>query len=366
MVTKLCRMKVTVAGLSAAALAAAAWYWYRRRVRAPLLSAEDLKAGLKLMHPINGYCHLVEDDTGLIQPFDFDLAAVRDLRSRFRLRAHDIVIATYPKCGTTWMQQLVLLLLRGAEAECAPMRDAPWLEMSVSSAANGCKSSSPPLSVGELCALPLADPCVNSGRRVWKTHAPEAHAPWHGGAHAAAAAGAKVIVVARNAKDAAVSMLHHTANIPSFQWHGGWADFAPLFLNGQLESNLFWDWYEGWWRASRDYPTTVLWITFEEMSADLPAAVAKVARHLGLQTSLAEIRRVAERSGFVNMREEQARRDALATARGEHVKRGHLRQGQVGGWRAVLRACDTAAFDAKNLELAAACEGLLLYEGEAV
>ena len=114
LVTKLCRMKVTFAGLSAATIAAAAWYWYRRRVRAPLLSAEDLKAGLKLMHPINGYCHLVEDDTGLIQPFDFDLAAVRDLRSRFRLRAHDIVIATYPKCGTTWMQQLVLLLLRGA------------------------------------------------------------------------------------------------------------------------------------------------------------------------------------------------------------------------------------------------------------
>ena len=354
-------------GVFAAATLAAAWSWYRRRVRGPLLSAEDIKAGLKLMHPVNGYCHLVEDDTGLIQPFDFDLAAVRDLRSRFALRAHDIVIATYPKCGTTWMQQVVLLLLRGAEAECAPMRDAPWLEMSVSSAANGCKSSSPPLSVDKLCRLPPADPCVNSGRRVWKTHAPEPHAPWRGaGAHAAAAAGAKVIVVARNAKDAAVSMLYHTANIAPFQWHGGWAEFAPLFFAGQLESNSFWDWYEGWWRASRAYPPTVLWITYEEMSADLPAAVAKVARHLGLQTSSAEIRRVAERSGFVSMREEQARRDALATARGDHVKQGHLRQGQVGGWRAVLRACDTAAFDAKNLELAAACEGLLLYEGEAV
>ena len=158
-------------GVFAAATLAAAWSWYRRRVRGPLLSAEDIKAGLKLMHPVNGYCHLVEDDTGLIQPFDFDLAAVRDLRSRFALRAHDIVIATYPKCGTTWMQQVVLLLLRGAEAECAPMRDAPWLEMSVSSAANGCKSSSPPLSVDKLCRLPPADPCVNSGRRVWKTHA---------------------------------------------------------------------------------------------------------------------------------------------------------------------------------------------------
>ena len=37
-------------------------------------------------------------------------------------------------------------------------------------------------------------------------------------AQSASAAGAKVIVVARNAKDTAVSMLHHTANIPPFGW----------------------------------------------------------------------------------------------------------------------------------------------------
>ena len=57
---------------------------------------------------------------------------------------------------------------------------------------------------------------------------------------------------------------------------------------------------------------------------------AQVATHLGLQRSEVELRRVAERCGFSTMREEQARRDALAAARGGHVKKGHLRQGQVG------------------------------------
>ena len=52
----------------------------------------------------------------LIQPFDFDVPAVQALRARFTLAAHDVAIATYPKCGTTWMQQLVLLLLRGEGA----------------------------------------------------------------------------------------------------------------------------------------------------------------------------------------------------------------------------------------------------------
>ena len=361
-----------------AAAAVAAWRYFRRA--RPLLTAKEAGLGLKLMHPVHGYKHLVEEGTGLIQPFDFDLAAVRGLRQHFQLRARDVVIATYPKCGTTWMQQLVLLLLRGSDAECTPMRDAPWLEMSVSSAANGSKSSSPPISVDALCARPAP---LDGGRRVWKTHAPEHAAPWRAtaaarrkerksgrtasaaGAAGAAAAGAKVIVVARNAKDAAVSMLHHTANIPPFEWHGGWAEFVPLFLEGRLESNSFWEWYAGWWVASREQPSCVLWLTFEEMSADLLGVAARVATHLGLQRSDAELRAVADRCGFSKMRKEAAARDAAAAQSGAHVKKDHLRKGQVGAWRAVLRQEDVDAFDAKNLALAARCDGLLLYEGEA-
>ncbi len=34
---------------------------------------------------------------------------------RYRAAAGDIFVATYPKCGTTWMQYIVYLLLHGAE-----------------------------------------------------------------------------------------------------------------------------------------------------------------------------------------------------------------------------------------------------------
>ena len=75
------------------------------------------------------------------------------------------------------MQQLVLLLLRGAEETINPMRDAPWLEMSVSSAATGGPSSSPALTVEQLAKYtPTA-----GGRRVWKSHGPATHMPWCGG-----------------------------------------------------------------------------------------------------------------------------------------------------------------------------------------
>ena len=57
--------------------------------------------------------------------FEFD-----DLE-RFEFRDDDIVIATYAKSGTTWVQQIVAqLLFQGAEdIEVAEM--SPWLDLRV-------------------------------------------------------------------------------------------------------------------------------------------------------------------------------------------------------------------------------------------
>ena len=53
-----------------------------------------------------------------------------DILKRAELRADDVVIATYPKCGTTWMQQVVLTLLAGGDGSKVrdPMKQSPWPE----------------------------------------------------------------------------------------------------------------------------------------------------------------------------------------------------------------------------------------------
>ena len=48
---------------------------------------------------------------GVVQPPFIKLEALDKLRKEHPLRSSDIVIATFPKCGTTLMQQIVLTLL---------------------------------------------------------------------------------------------------------------------------------------------------------------------------------------------------------------------------------------------------------------
>ena len=47
----------------------------------------------------------------------------------FRPRANDIVVATYPKSGTTWMQRILSLLIFRSGDPVALDRTFPWLEV---------------------------------------------------------------------------------------------------------------------------------------------------------------------------------------------------------------------------------------------
>jgi len=47
----------------------------------------------------------------------------------FRFRDDDIVISTYAKCGTTWMQQIVAQTLYGPDPELAVAEMSPWLDL---------------------------------------------------------------------------------------------------------------------------------------------------------------------------------------------------------------------------------------------
>jgi len=107
----------------------------------------------------------------------------------FRFRSGDIVISTPPKCGTTWMQRLVALLIFDTVELPAPVAKlSPWLDMQLA---------------------PLDDVLSLLGaqqhRRFIKTHTPLDGVPYD--------ERVTYICVGRDPRDVAVSGAHHMSNL---------------------------------------------------------------------------------------------------------------------------------------------------------
>src|SRR5437763_15408746 len=103
----------------------------------------------------------------------------------FPFRDGDIVISTPPKCGTTWMQRLVALLIFDTVELPAPVAKlSPWLDMQLA---------------------PLDDVLALLGaqqhRRFIKTHTPLDGVPYD--------ERVTYICVGRDPRDAAISSHHH-------------------------------------------------------------------------------------------------------------------------------------------------------------
>jgi len=230
---------------------------------------------------------------------------------RYRAAAGDIFVASYPKCGTTWTQYIIYLLLNGG-------RPLP--------AGQGINDVFPHLEeVGEQAVRALPEP------RLIKTHLPLARCPW--------SAEAKYVYVARNPFDCAVSFFHHTRGfVRHYDFAAGtWDTFFECFLAGEVDFGDYFDNLASWLRVR--YEPNVLLLTYERMLADPAAAVASLAEFVG--GPAADVARDEQRlagivrdSSFGEMRRNQAR---WSSQRPEGMPE-FVRKGIVGDWASQFSA----------------------------
>eukprot|EP00930_Biecheleria_cincta_P004026 TRINITY_DN10492_c0_g1_i2.p1 TRINITY_DN10492_c0_g1~~TRINITY_DN10492_c0_g1_i2.p1 ORF type:complete len:367 (-),score=56.73 TRINITY_DN10492_c0_g1_i2:110-1210(-) len=298
-----------------------------------------------------GYLHAL--NRGIPGPTFYVVSAVEKLQREFVLRNSDIIVASYPKCGTTWVQKLVLTLLLGGDASKVPrpMEQAPWIEVQPSLKAFGV-TQAPCLtdeakSVEELTSW---DGATKFGpappRRVFKTHVPPNIVPWRGGLRDRG--GAKIVIVTRNPKDAVVSLYHHTLDIPHvFGYEGDFQHFtSKLFLPGKCESGCFWKWHAEWERAMAEEDSGIHWLSYEELKRDPANTVRKLANFLGIPITEEVLSKTIAGSSFSKMKTETELIDRDLEAKGIHVKPNHMRQGEMGSWRSTLHGPLLEEFDA--------------------
>jgi len=224
---------------------------------------------------------------------------------RYRPAPTDIFVSTYPKCGTTWTQYIVYLLLHGAEA-------LP--------AGKGINDVFPHLEeVGDEAVRTLPEP------RLIKTHLPFAKTPWQ--------PLAKYIYVARNPFDCAVSFYHHTRGfVRHYDFaEGTWDTFFECFMRGEVDFGDYFDNLLSWWPERS--VSNLLFLTYEHMLADPAGAVRAIATFLGGQSAETAatpllLERVVALSSFDHMRVDQHRWSSQRPANMPEF----VRKGVVGDW----------------------------------
>lgn len=182
-----------------------------------------------------------------------------ELASRYQPSAHDVVVATPMRCGTTWMQQIVYeILTRGGNDLATAGRTlcefSPWLEC-----VNGVSMAAAP-------RIGLAPP-----RRMIKTHLPTGLCPYSNEA--------QYVYVTRHPVSCFASCVSFlTMNLGKFA--PSLEDIEAWFCSPQ---SMWWGTWpahvRGWWERSQRCDN-VLFVGYEHMKRDPQAEVLRVADFL--------------------------------------------------------------------------------------
>ena len=245
--------------------------------------------------------------------------------ARLTLRDDDIVIASWPKSGTTWMQQVVAQLLFRGDPGVFGQAISPWIE---------CRF---------LRDVHLA--VAQQHRRILKTHLPAYALPLD--------PSVRHFFVARDPRDmflswhrhqelmsdAVYELMNRTPGRQGPQVRRLHPDFATAFDawldNDDAFVGPFWPNLQSWWDL-RDESNVTL-VHYSEMVADLEALVLRVAADIGVGIEPAKLPAIVRHCGLEHMRI-LASRDRTLGWTFRHGGGGFINKGDGGRWRSSLSA----------------------------
>lgn len=251
---------------------------------------------------------------------------------RINLRADDVIVATPPKCGTTWMQTITALLLSGdPEVETELSIKQPWIDI-------------------RLREIDEVAERVNgwTHRRSLKSHTPMDGLPYH--------PQVQYLCVFRHPLDAHFSFRKHIANMPfnpvgHFFLEGDDATTFRRFLDGGPEG------HDGdampLAHIVRHYvaakalseQANVTLFHYADMSADLPATFAKVAQLLGVDLPVDVMDTLIAAATFDNMKA-NAERFAPSGGKGFLLSDAEFfHSGTSGKWTGKITDAELEAYD---------------------
>jgi aryl sulfotransferase len=267
----------------------------------------------------------------------------------FEPRDNDIIITTAYKSGTTWMQQIVgMLIFQGEDLPESVTHSDYWVDFRMTPRE-------------EIMALIMQQ----KHRRFLKTHLPIDGIPFY--------PQCKYIYVGRDGRDVFMSLFNHYKNYSKLSYDR--FNNMPRSVGDPLPScpddpREFWlDWIsKGWFEWEKDgYPfwslfdhvqswwnyrhlPNILFVHFANLKKDLPAEIQRIAEFLNIESEAKKFDTIVEKCTFEYMKKNAARIVPGVEKAFNGGATTFFNKGTNGRWRDVLTAEDIKQYQAVVVE----------------
>ncbi|EEF24263.1 Flavonol 4'-sulfotransferase, putative [Ricinus communis] len=252
-----------------------------------------------------------------------EIQSILSFQKHFQARNNDVVIATIPKSGTTWLKALTFSILNRKSfplsSKAHPLLNSnphdlvPFFEYKVY--ANG--------QVPDVSKLP--DP------RLFATHLPFSSLQ-----ESIKKSSCKIVYICRNPFDTFISSWIYINKLRSDTRPPlSLDDCFNMYCKGIVGFGPFWDHMLGYWNESKERPDKVLFLKYEDMKEDISFHLKKLAEFLGCPFSMeeekaGEVEEVAKLCSLEKLKDLEVNKSGKSILNFEN--RHLFRKGEVGDW----------------------------------